>query len=91
MQAENGAQAVTMLEEQQIDLLCLDLTMPELDGVGVLEAIKQRKIETYVVVISADIQPEMKSRVIGLGAIDFIEKPVTAEQLLTLLGQYGIR
>ena len=76
VQAENGAQALTILKSQQIDLLCLDLTMPVLDGVGVLEALKSHKIETFVVVISADIQPEMKARVIRLGAIDFMEKPV---------------
>lgn len=90
-QAENGVQALEVLEGKQIDLLCLDLTMPEMDGIGVLEAIKANKIETFVVVISADIQPEMKERVIRLGAIDFIDKPVTPQYLLDLLTQYGIR
>ncbi|MEI5640828.1 MULTISPECIES: response regulator [unclassified Pseudoalteromonas] len=90
-QAENGQQALQLLQQQQIDLLCLDLTMPVLDGIGVLEAIKAQQIECYVVVISADIQAQMKAKVESLGALGFLEKPVNAEQLLSLLHQYGIR
>ncbi|MCF6440272.1 response regulator [Pseudoalteromonas luteoviolacea] len=90
-QAKNGQEAVEILQNLQIDLLCLDLTMPILDGIGVLEAIKANKIETYVVVISADIQDQMKVRVAQLGALKFLEKPVKPEQLLSLLNEYGIR
>ncbi|MBQ4877647.1 response regulator [Pseudoalteromonas luteoviolacea] len=90
-QAKNGQEAVEILQNSQIDLLCLDLTMPILDGIGVLEAIKANKIETYVVVISADIQDKMKVRVAQLGALKFLEKPVKPEQLLSLLSEYGIR
>ncbi|MEJ6475080.1 response regulator [Pseudoalteromonas piscicida] len=90
-QAQNGQQAVELLKKQQIDLLCLDLTMPVLDGIGVLEAIKEHKIECFVVVISADIQAQMKERVESLGALGFLEKPAKAEQLLGLLHKFGIR
>ncbi|WP_105169029.1 response regulator [Pseudoalteromonas sp. T1lg23B] len=92
LQAKDGVEALNILKQQSIDLLCLDLTMPILDGVGVLERIKtEPSIETFVVVISADIQPEMKSRVTQLGALDFIEKPVDSERLIALLHRYGIR
>ncbi|GEK08769.1 hypothetical protein PPE03_10180 [Pseudoalteromonas peptidolytica] len=90
-QAKDGQQAMEILQAQQIDLLCLDLTMPILDGIGVLEAIKTNKIECYVVVISADIQAQMKERVASLGALGFLEKPAKAEQLLELLHKFGIR
>ncbi|MCG7548964.1 MULTISPECIES: response regulator [Pseudoalteromonas] len=90
-QAKNGQEAVEILQNSQIDLLCLDLTMPILDGIGVLEAIKALKIETFVVVISADIQDKMKTRVAQLGALKFLEKPVKSEQLMSLLNEYGIR
>ena len=75
-QATNGAQAIELLKTNRFDLLCLDLTMPEIDGVGVLEYIKTNKIECFVLVISADIQEKMKLRVAQLGAIDFINKPI---------------
>lgn len=89
-QAKNGKEALTFLREQSFDLLCLDLTMPEVDGVTVLETIKAEKIECFVLVISADIQVEMKQRVAKLGAIDFIDKPIDIARLKATLHKFGI-
>ncbi|GKW54519.1 two-component system response regulator [Pseudoalteromonas sp. NCCP-2140] len=89
-QATNGREALALLREQNFDLLCLDLTMPELDGVAVLETIKAEKIECFVIVISADIQAEMKQRVVKLGAIDFIDKPIDLVRLKATLHKFGI-
>ncbi|TMP02011.1 response regulator [Pseudoalteromonas sp. S3178] len=89
-QAVNGVQALALLREQHFDLICLDLTMPEVDGVQVLETIKAEKIECFVLVISADIQEKMKVRVAQLGAIDFIEKPINKSKLKEILHKFGI-
>ena len=89
-QASNGREALALLRQQNFDLLCLDLTMPEVDGVAVLETIKAEKIECFVLVISADIQTEMKQRVAKLGAIDFIDKPIELVRLKTTLHKFGI-
>ncbi|GAA60231.1 chemotaxis protein CheC -- inhibitor of MCP methylation [Pseudoalteromonas sp. BSi20652] len=89
-QAVNGSQALELLRAQNFDLLCLDLTMPEIDGIQVLEAIKAEKIECFVLVISADIQEKMKLRVAQLGAIDFIDKPVKKSKLNEILHKFGI-
>ena len=53
------------------DLIFLDLTMPEMDGYGVLETLK-RRVRSKVIVVSGDIQPEAHERVMALGALDFI-------------------
>ncbi|AZZ99182.1 response regulator [Pseudoalteromonas sp. R3] len=90
-QATNGREALDVLATRHIDLVCLDLTMPEMDGIAVLEAIKRQVIETYVVVISADIQGEMKARVAKLGALEFLEKPVKPDALQATLSRFGIR
>ena len=74
--AENGQQALQLLEQHPICLLFLDLTMPLMDGVEVLQTIKERSLEVFVIVISGDIQPQMQERVLSLGALDFIKKPV---------------
>lgn len=90
-QAINGAQAIDLFKSHHFDLLCLDLTMPEVDGIQVLEHIKANKIECFVLVISADIQEKMNKRVMQLGAIDFIHKPVDKTKLKAVLHKFGIR
>ena len=84
-EASNGVDALEIMGHHRIDLVLLDLTMPILDGVGVLEEIKRRKIEVFVVVISGDIQPVMQNR----GALAFIEKPLKRLPLETTLKRYG--
>ncbi|MFN6261595.1 MAG: response regulator [Chromatiaceae bacterium] len=87
--ASNGLEALAVLRTQEIGLVFLDLTMPELDGVGVLEAIKAEGIDCFVIVISADIQPEMQKRVMELGALAFVQKPVNEDKINGVLKQYG--
>ncbi len=87
--AGNGKEALTILRSGNIELLFLDLTMPEIDGVGVLQGIKAMKLDCAVFVISADIQPEMQSKVLDLGAKAFLRKPVKADTLLTHLKEHG--
>ena len=88
--AKNGLEALTILRSQNIDLLFLDLTMPEIDGVGVLRGIQKMGISVNVIVISADIQPEMQNKVLELGALAFLRKPVSAELLKQQLTEHGL-
>ncbi|MBN7818297.1 response regulator [Bowmanella sp. Y26] len=88
--AGNGKEALAMLRRHHFGLLLLDLTMPEMDGIEVLEQIKVEGIEVFVVVISGDVQPQMQQRVMALGALDFIAKPVNGSRLLTTLQGFGL-
>lgn len=88
--AVNGAEGVAAIKEGKAELLLLDLNMPIMDGYEVLEAIRAEDLETMVVVISGDIQPEARARVKQLGAIDFIKKPVDKTKLTAMLLEYGI-
>ncbi|WP_372760098.1 response regulator [Pseudoalteromonas sp.] len=89
-QAATGVEALALLAQQHFDLVCLDLTMPELDGVQVLEHIKATKKECFVLIISADVQQQMQQRVLQLGAINFIEKPLSKMSLRHTLHKFGI-
>jgi sigma-B regulation protein RsbU (phosphoserine phosphatase) len=76
-QAENGVQALAAIAKTAYDLVLLDIMMPELDGFGVLTALKQdgRINDLPVIVISALNEIEPIVRCIELGAEDFIFKP----------------
>ncbi|QOL25720.1 response regulator [Thalassotalea sp. LPB0316] len=87
--ATNGREALTLLRNNDVDVLFLDLTMPDIDGVGVLQGIQKLNLDTAVFVISADIQPEMQSKVLQLGAKAFLRKPVNAEVLASNLQEHG--
>jgi CheY-like chemotaxis protein len=68
----------------------LDLTMPNIDGYGVLEVLQAEGLNCIVIVVSADVQPQARERVLAMGAIAFIPKPVNPEGLQEVLRQYGI-
>lgn len=86
--AGHGQEALEVLKRQPIDLLFLDLNMPILDGYEVLQAIGEQKIPVKVVVVSGDVQPEARERVMAFGALDFIRKPVAADKLTEVLAQF---
>ena len=79
--AVHGLEALITLEQQDFQLMFLDLTMPELDGFGTLEAMRDKGYTTPVVVVSGDIQPKAKERVMALGAKAFIQKPINKDDL----------
>ena len=76
--------------EQAVAVMFLDLTMPVLDGFGVLEALRKEDMNSMVIVVSADIQPVAQERVMSMGAIAFVKKPVSAELISNVLKQYGV-
>ncbi|MBY7944593.1 response regulator [Vibrio fluvialis] len=79
--AVHGLDALSILDTQRFQLMFLDLTMPELDGFGTLEAMRDKGYTTPVVVVSGDIQPKAKERVLALGAKAFIQKPINKDDL----------
>lgn len=88
--ATNGVEGIEAIRSGKGEMVFLDLTMPELDGYGVLDAVKAEGHKSIIIVISADIQPEARERVMGLGALDFIKKPVDNKKLTEVLNKYGL-
>lgn len=89
-EATNGVEAVEAYHAGKADIMFLDLTMPVMDGYQVLETLKKEGLNTFVIVISADIQPKARERVMQLGAMDFIKKPIDNEKLTEVLRKFGI-
>jgi chemotaxis protein CheY-P-specific phosphatase CheC/DNA-binding NarL/FixJ family response regulator len=88
--ASNGVEGIAAIKAGKGDVLLLDLNMPEMDGYQVLEAIISEDLPTLTIVVSGDIQPQAHKRVKGLGALDFIQKPVNKEILTDVLQSYGL-
>lgn len=80
--AHDGTEALKILGEKQIDLLLLDLQMPNVDGLGVLEDLAERRQSVPVIVLSAYGTVQKAVEAMKLGAHDFLEKPVHAEHLM---------
>lgn len=88
--ASNGVEGLEAIKAGKGELVFLDLNMPELDGYSVLKEIRKQDLNSMVIVVSGDVQPEARNKVRDLGALDFIKKPVDNEKLITILKQYGI-
>lgn len=88
--AKNGSEALDVIRQGKGEMVFLDLTMPVLDGYGVLETVKKEGLKSVVIVISGDIQPEAQERVKSLGALAFIKKPVSQEKLVETLTNFGL-
>ncbi len=90
-QAGGGAEALVAYRAGKFDVMFLDLTMPDVDGYQVLEALKSEgPLKCKIIVVSADIQPLARQRVLGLGAIAFLQKPLGAPELEAALREYRI-
>lgn len=74
-EAADGKEAVEMYEEHKPDLVTMDITMPEMNGIEALEQIKAKDPSAKVLMCSAMGQQNMVVDAIQKGAVDFIVKP----------------
>jgi len=88
--AANGEEGLKAVRAGKAELLFLDLNMPVMDGYQVLETIRKDDLPSMVIVVSGDIQPEAHKRVMSMGALAFIKKPVDPELVQSILTEYGI-
>ena len=81
-EAENGLKAVDKYKEVTPDLVLMDITMPELDGIGAVKQIKGLDPNAKIIMCSAMGQQAMVLESIQAGAKDFIVKPFQADRIL---------
>ena len=81
-EAENGAKAVEKYTELKPDLVLMDITMPEMDGIEAVKQIKAVNPAAKVIMCSAMGQQSMVMDAIKAGANDFIVKPFQADRVL---------
>lgn len=88
--AENGQEAIELIKQGKADVMFLDLNMPVMDGYQTMQVIKDQDLPTLVIVVSGDVQPEAHAKMMALGAVAFIAKPVDNQKLSDILNQYGL-
>ncbi len=79
--AGTGREAVEKLALHHYDILILDLRMPDMDGMAVVEALRGRRDTVPIVLCSAAISAAVVCKAIGLGVVDFLQKPVRPADL----------
>ncbi|MFD1360419.1 response regulator [Lentibacillus salinarum] len=80
-EAENGKDAVEKCQELEPELVTMDITMPEMDGVEAVKEIKKINSDVKIIMCSAMGQQSMVLDAIKAGAADFIVKPFNAERI----------
>jgi DNA-binding NtrC family response regulator len=85
--AMNGPSALALMEKVRIDATLIDLVMPEMDGLTLLKEIKQNYPETMAIMLSGYGCIESAVKAIKLGAVDFLEKPISIVGLKFCLAQ----
>ena len=79
---DSAARAIDLVKSQPFDLIFSDVVMPAKDGLALLEDFKSLGLATPVVMISGQANVEMAVRATRLGAVDFLEKPLSTDKLL---------
>lgn len=84
-EAENGIEAVEKYKTENPDLVTMDITMPEMDGIEALKQIKAHDSGATVIMCSAMGQQSMVMDAIQAGAVDFIVKPFDTDRVIKSL------
>ena len=81
LEADSGEEALRMLQTEQVDAILLDVHLPDLTGIEVLEKLKNAGETRSVIMMTADPQLDDVKAALRLGAYDFISKPINFEEL----------
>ncbi len=80
-QASNGQQAIELVQEKKPDIVTLDVTMPEMDGITCLEKIMEIAPDTNVILVTALNDRLTGLKALDIGAVNYLNKPVSPEVL----------
>ena len=84
----SGEEALTQLSDEAIDLLIMDIYMPDIDGVQLLHEIRKQRLPVDVIAITAAKESDIVQRIMRMGVIDYIVKPCALERFQLSLGRF---
>src|SRR2546425_5343330 len=94
--AADGAQGLWSAQSNSYDVIVLDLMLPEVDGLSVLQTLRRKEIDSPVLILTARDSVEDRVRGLKLGADDYLVKPFAFDELLARIGaltrrKHGVR
>ncbi len=87
LEAGNGREGLEKAISGKPDVILSDLLMPELDGIGFLNALREHGIGLPVIILSADIQETKRQQCLSLGSAGFIAKPPPKKEVQELISR----
>jgi putative nucleotidyltransferase with HDIG domain len=88
--ADGGRQGLDIMAQNPVDLVVLDLRMPDMDGITVLKEIKKRYPDTEVILLTAYAGVESARSAVRLGALDYLSKPFDKDEVINVI-ERGLR
>ena len=85
----NGQEALNYLDNNTVDLIIMDVFMPYMDGIEALKKIREKKIDTEVIMVTAANDPVTLEETMHLGVIDFLIKPFAFERFQVALEKFA--
>jgi two-component system nitrogen regulation response regulator NtrX len=83
--AGDGIEGLNILETELIDLVILDVWLPNMGGIDVLKVIKEKYPDVEVIIISGHANINIAVKAVKIGAFDFLEKPLSLEKIITVV------
>ena len=81
LEAEDGISALVKLENTQVELVLLDWNMPNMDGLTLLKAVRERGMDVPIIMVTTEAEKERVLMALQSGANSYVIKPFTAELL----------
>ncbi|MBN2532061.1 MAG: sigma-54-dependent Fis family transcriptional regulator [Spirochaetales bacterium] len=83
--AEDGMAGLSVLEKEQVNLVILDVWLPNMGGIDVLKVIREKYPGIEVIMISGHANIDLAVKAVKMGAFDFLEKPLSLEKIITVV------
>jgi CheY-like chemotaxis protein len=90
VEAESAERGLEILDEQDFEMVLVDLRMPGMDGITAIRHIRARSDDkgmVPIIVVTADVAPDLRQRCLSAGADDVIFKPVAMDSLFDAIGR----
>ena len=78
-----------LVEKDKPDIILLDIRMPVMDGIETLRALREKRVDTITIMVTADEDAQMMDKASELGAREYIHKPLVLGELASIVENYA--